>query len=106
MHDFSARDEQALKSWLRRGIVHLLGSDGHSPERRPPKMLDAYRRIGRWAGNVVADQFGARRTPEAFLLDRTGAIRYQGRIDDQFGIGYKRALLAIEEVTFPLARSE
>jgi peroxiredoxin len=42
-------------------------------------------------GNVVADQFGARRTPEVFLLDSSGTIRYQGRIDDQFGIGYQRA---------------
>src|SRR5262249_11051608 len=27
-------------------------------------------------GNRVADQFGARRTPEAFVLDATGTIRY------------------------------
>ena len=43
------------------------------------------------AGNKVADQFGARRTPEAFLVDSSGVIRYQGRIDDQFGIGYRAA---------------
>ena len=41
-------------------------------------------------GNKVADQLGARRTPEAFIVDRFGIIRYQGRIDDQFGIGYSR----------------
>src|SRR5207248_1415053 len=41
-------------------------------------------------GNVVADQFGARRTPEAFLLDAAGTIRYQGRIDDQYGIAFQR----------------
>jgi peroxiredoxin/mono/diheme cytochrome c family protein len=41
--------------------------------------------------NVVADQFGARRTPEAFLLDGSGTILYQGRIDDQIGIGFRRA---------------
>lgn len=41
-------------------------------------------------GNAVADQFGARRTPEAFVLDGERVIRYQGRIDDQFGIGYKK----------------
>jgi peroxiredoxin len=41
-------------------------------------------------GNRVADRFGARRTPEAFLLDAAGVIRYQGRIDDQYGIDYKR----------------
>ncbi len=40
---------------------------------------------------VVADQFGARRTPEAFLLGPDGKVLYQGRIDDQFGIGYSRA---------------
>ncbi|HEY7309668.1 MAG TPA: redoxin domain-containing protein [Gemmataceae bacterium] len=42
------------------------------------------------AGNKVADLFGARRTPEAFVLDGSGKILYQGRIDDQFGIGYSR----------------
>lgn len=41
-------------------------------------------------GNRMADAFGARRTPEAFVLDAQGQIRYQGRIDDQFGIGYQR----------------
>jgi peroxiredoxin len=42
------------------------------------------------AGNVVADQFAARRTPEAFVLDAAGKVLYQGRIDDQYGVGYKR----------------
>lgn len=41
-------------------------------------------------GNVVADQMGARRTPEAFVLDQQRVIRYRGRIDDQFGVGYQR----------------
>jgi peroxiredoxin len=38
----------------------------------------------------VADQFGATRTPEAFVLDGGGNVLYRGRIDDQFGIGYQR----------------
>ncbi|HEV3236357.1 MAG TPA: redoxin domain-containing protein, partial [Gemmataceae bacterium] len=41
-------------------------------------------------GNQVADQFGARRTPQVFVLDSERTIRYQGRIDDQFGIGFRR----------------
>jgi peroxiredoxin len=41
-------------------------------------------------GNVVADQFGAERNPEVFVLDPAGHILYRGRIDDQFGIGYQR----------------
>ncbi|HEY2412511.1 MAG TPA: redoxin domain-containing protein [Pirellulaceae bacterium] len=38
--------------------------------------------------NKVADQFSAQRTPEVFVLDANRAIRYRGRIDDQWGIGY------------------
>ena len=40
--------------------------------------------------NEVADTFGARRTPEAFLLSPTGKILYRGRIDDQFGTEHRR----------------
>ncbi len=40
--------------------------------------------------NKVADAVGAVRTPEVFVLDRERIIRYRGRIDDQFGVGYAR----------------
>jgi hypothetical protein len=36
--------------------------------------------------NVTADRFGASVTPEAFVLDRTGAIRYHGSVDDSQAI--------------------
>ena len=60
--------------------------------------------------NVIADQFGAIRTPEMFVLDADRAIRYWGRVDDQFGfqsggIAYQRTepkrrdlAVAIEEL--------
>ncbi len=32
--------------------------------------------------NVVADQFGAQVTPEAYVIDQTGAVRYHGYVDD------------------------
>ncbi len=37
--------------------------------------------------SAVADQFGAVRNPEVFVLDKGRTIRYRGRIDDQFGLG-------------------
>lgn len=40
--------------------------------------------------NKIADAFSARRTPEVFVLDADRKIAYQGRIDDQIGIGFKR----------------
>jgi peroxiredoxin len=59
--------------------------------------LAAYARIHKLSfpvlkdpGNRVADQLGAIRTPEAFVLDENRSVRYWGRIDDQYGIGYAR----------------
>jgi len=47
------------------------------------------------AGNTIADQFGAVRTPEFFILDADRVVRYWGRMDDQYGfqeggIAYQR----------------
>jgi peroxiredoxin len=41
-------------------------------------------------GNRLADQMGAVRTPEVFLLDENRFVRYWGRVDDQYGVGYVR----------------
>lgn len=62
----------------------------------------------------VALSAGATRTPEVFVVDRSGSIRYQGRIDDQYQPGQARSearvhdlrdaldqLLAGESVTRP-----
>ncbi len=56
-------------------------------------------------GNKIADAFGAERTPEMFVLDGNRVIRYTGRVDDQYGIGYQKAeavrkdlAVAVEEV--------
>ncbi len=42
------------------------------------------------AGNVVADALAASRTPQVFVLDAGRTVRYVGRIDDQYGIGFQR----------------
>jgi protein-tyrosine phosphatase len=49
-------DRGRLRDWFRRGLVHLLGSDAHSVNRRPPLMAAAYEQIVRWAGSAVADR--------------------------------------------------
>ena len=43
------------------------------------------------ADNVVADKFGAERTPEVFLVDENLRILYRGRIDDQYQPGIAKA---------------
>jgi mono/diheme cytochrome c family protein len=73
-------------------------------------------------GNAVADKFSAERTPEVFVLDRSRAVRYRGRVDDQYGfqtgVGYQRPkalerdladaidqLLAAKAVSEPVTRA-
>jgi protein-tyrosine phosphatase len=49
-------DRKIVQSWFRRGIVHVFGSDGHSPDRRPPLIKAAYHEIVAWAGTAIADR--------------------------------------------------
>ena len=42
-------------------------------------------------GNVWADRFDARRTPEIFVVDGDGRLRYHGRVDDQYLPGQARS---------------
>ncbi len=53
------RDERALRGWFKRGMVHLLGTDGHSPRRRSPRMAEAYDKIVRWVGPSAAHRIGS-----------------------------------------------
>jgi len=54
------------------------------------------------AGNAVADQMGAVRTPEVFVLDRERTIRYWGRIDDQYVVGRQRPAPTREDLRVAL----
>jgi len=51
----------------------------------------------------VADSVGATRTPEVVVLDATGAIRYRGRIDDQYGFQENKNYLRNKAETHELA---
>jgi peroxiredoxin len=68
-----------------------------------PNQHDTVRDVARYArehavpfpalrdvGNVVADRFDARRSPEVFVLDQARRVRYRGRIDDQYSVGIHR----------------
>jgi peroxiredoxin len=53
-------------------------------------------------GNHLADQLGAVRTPEVFVLDGERAVRYWGRIDDQYGVGYTRPKIGRRDLALAL----
>lgn len=46
--------------------------------------------VARDQRGAIAARLGARVTPEAFVIDSTGRVRYRGRIDDQFAGRGKR----------------
>jgi peroxiredoxin len=48
--------------------------------------------------NKLADRLGALRTPEVFVLDQSRAVRYHGRVDDQFGVGFVRKSASAHEL--------
>jgi protein-tyrosine phosphatase len=52
----SAADEAALKDWAKRGVIHVLGSDGHNLRRRPPLMSRGVEVLSRWAGPAAAER--------------------------------------------------
>ena len=44
-----------VKQWVQRGMVHVLGSDGHSIKRRPPHFAAAYDQVVRWTSPSHAE---------------------------------------------------
>ncbi len=54
--------------------------------------------IGKDYDRTVALQSGATRTPEVFVVDAAGVIRYQGRIDDQYKPGIARTEAKVHDL--------
>lgn len=46
----------ALQQWARRGLIHTIGSDGHSPTHRRPGISAAYQQLAEWTDWATADR--------------------------------------------------
>ena len=92
---YGPRLAELAREYERRGVAFLaLDANQHDT----PSDLLRYLRdhplpfpLLKDVGNVVADQFGAERNPEAFVLDAQRVVRYRGRIDDQYTPGLQKA---------------
>ncbi|MGH9866725.1 MAG: thioredoxin family protein [Candidatus Polarisedimenticolia bacterium] len=67
--------------------IRFVGINANKAEQ--PEEIADHARKHQWsfpvlkdAGNKVADLYGATVTPEAFVVDPSGVVRYHGRIDD------------------------
>ena len=88
---YAPRLAELAREYAERGVV-VLGVDANSHDT--PTKLSAFAKTYTLefpllldAGNALADELGATRTPEVFVLDDKRAVRYHGRIDDQFVVG-------------------
>ncbi|HEV8001406.1 MAG TPA: redoxin domain-containing protein, partial [Planctomycetaceae bacterium] len=88
---YAPRLQELSVQFAKKGVA-LIGVDSNRQDAVTE--MDAFARLNHLTfpflkdvGNKVADQFGATRTPQAFLLDADGTVRYEGRIDDQYSFG-------------------
>jgi thiol-disulfide isomerase/thioredoxin len=58
--------------------------------------------VAKDVGQHLARRFGITRTPEVVLIDEAGVPRYQGRIDDQYGVGFQRKAPEREDLKLAL----
>jgi len=92
------------------GVVLLNANEGNRSSSESLESMKSYAREQgyQWyyaedKNNELADAFGASRTPECFLFDKTGKLVYHGAIDDnpndESSVSRKHLQEAINEVT-------
>lgn len=92
------------------GVVLLNANEGNRSSSESLESMKSYAREQgyQWyyaedKNNELADAFGASRTPECFLFDKTGNLVYHGAIDDnpndESSVSRKHLQEAINEVT-------
>lgn len=91
---YAPRLDAMAKEWSEKG-VQFIAINSNSQDSLTEVAAHARRQnlsfpVLKDPDNSIADQFEAERTPEVFVLDDARRIRYRGRIDDQFGIGYQK----------------
>jgi peroxiredoxin len=88
------RLKELSKAYADRGVQFLAVNS--NPQDSLADVADHARQEGlpfpvlKDADQKVLELLQAERTPEVVLLDSSRAIRYRGRIDDQFGVGFRR----------------
>jgi protein-tyrosine phosphatase len=51
--------EKVLRGWAKRGLIHLIGSDGHSTKRRPPHSRAGVQTLESWVGTETATRIAS-----------------------------------------------
>jgi len=107
---YGPRLAQLSKDYADKGVV-FLGVDSNRQDA-PTEMAHFAKEHGiefpllKDLNNTLADQLGATRNPQVFVLDANHAVRYTGRIDDQYGFqtgsGYAKTRVNRHDLTSAL----
>lgn len=91
---YSERLQAIQETYKARGIT-VIGVDANQQDSLAEMAAHARRHsltftFSKDKQQALVEALGATRTPEVFLLDENRVVRYQGRVDDQYGVGYVR----------------
>jgi len=85
-NDYNERMKALYNDYSRRGVSFIfINSNSTEPAAEVAEHAKKWGfpfKVYKDNNNVVADRFNAQFTPEVFLLDREGVVRYHGAIDD------------------------
>ncbi len=83
---------QLAKEYGKKGVL-LLAIDSNKPAVDPPDGIKAYCEENKIVfpvlidpGNKIADIYGAKQTPEVYVIDKKGIVRYHGAPDSRDSI--------------------
>ncbi len=85
-NDYNERMKQVYLDYVARGVKFAFVNANRT---EPASDVEAHRRsvgfpfpVYQDPDHIAADRFGAAVTPETFVIDRAGVVRYHGPIDD------------------------
>lgn len=90
-NDYNGRLSQFARDYAERNgkkvrVLAINANAGEKPEAiaKHAKDNDLPYPVVKDEGNVIADHFAAEKTPEVWVMDRRGILRYHGAIDDHY----------------------
>lgn len=91
---YSERLQKIQETYATRGVT-IIGVDANQQDSLTEMAAHARRHsisypFAKDTQQALVTALGATRTPEVFLLDEHRSVRYHGRVDDQYGVGYVR----------------
>lgn len=100
---YSERLQKIQETYSARGLA-VIGVDANQQDSLAEMAAHARRHsisyvFAKDNQQALVTALGATRTPEVFLLDEQRTVRYHGRVDDQYGVGYVREKPTTNDLT-------